>query len=244
MNVVIAVITRNRWQLLKECVGSFAAYKGLAGYKSRTTILVADDASADGTQEWLRDRTIGLRTELAQIRGGVARNSNRAIKFAQQHDADVLFILNDDIRVLNPRVFSVYIDAIQKTGYGHFRYTDERSAYKHPVEFEKNGVKLARRVAGDGAFMTVTREMIGVLGGFDAGFGMAGGEELDYLRRAEAAGFCDGALDVLEARRMIDVRQYHEPIKRSFSNSELEIGAKMWYDSMLEEPVIFKEVAT
>lgn len=240
MNVVIGVLSYQRREFLRDCVSSFAGYSWPADMAVK--VAVFDDCSADGTAEWLRDRAVGIDVELAETRGGVARNSNRAIKFAQETGAETLFLLNDDLLVLNPRVFSVYLDAIKRTGYGHFRYTDERSAYKHPVEFEKNGVKLARRVAGDGAFMTLTRSMFDCLGGFDVNFGMAGGEELDFLRRAEAAGFCDGALDVVEAQGMIDVRQYHEAVPSSFSNFELETGAQMWYDSMNEEVVVWKPI--
>lgn len=242
MRPLIAVLTYNRLQILKDCLESFATAKPLVG-----KIVVFDDCSSDGTAEWLRDRMIGVEYKLATKRGGVAINSNRAIKyFLERRNYSTLFLLNDDLLV-NPDVFQIYLDATEKTKYNFFSYTDERSPYKPSAEFTKNGVMLVRRKAGDGCFTVLTRKAVETLGGFDVNFGLFGGEDLDMQRRASAAGLCLDSLDVKAAQGLVIPRQYYENIPRALgaeTDRHLNVGRKYWIETMNENPVIWKEIIT
>ena len=76
--VSVAVITYNQAKFLRECIESI-----LAQDYPNLEIVVADDASADGTREMLRQyerQYPGLfKLILAEARGGIAVNANRAL---------------------------------------------------------------------------------------------------------------------------------------------------------------------
>jgi len=232
LNPLIAILHYRRPELLKGLLDSLAG--------GAIKIVVFDDYS-------LKDINFSVSRNnliIANEHGGVARNSNRAIKyFKERKNLDVLFILNDDLLV-DPKVFQIYLDAIEKTGYDFFSYTDKLSPYKPSAEFIRNGVSLVRRRTGDGCFTVMTRKAVEVLGGFDVNFGLFGGEDLDMQRRASAAKLCMDSLDVKAAAGLIKPRQYYENIPRALGSEtgkHLALGREYWLETMNEDPIIWKE---
>lgn len=230
MKSLIAILSFNRPDYLYDLISSLG--------ESKINKVIFDDGS-----DYVPTMTGGA-TLVLNEHGGVARNSNRAIQYFKNHpEYQVMFLCNDDLTI-DPTVFGIYIEAIKHTGYQHFCYTDKKSLYR-PSGFEKNGVQLSQRRTGDGCFITITRKMVDQLGGFDVEFGVFGGEHLDYSRRAEAAGFCEGILDVVEARDYIKVRQYHEDVPRALgreTNKYLDRGREYWLETLNEEPIIWKPI--
>lgn len=238
MKILVGIITRNRVDRLEKCVES------MLRHDFKYPLLVSDDNSMDGTIKYIQGRLCSDEYILNSIQGGVARNSNRILKEAKERKTDILFLLNDDISICDLDVFDLYIDAIQKSHYQHFCFTDSHSAFK-PVEiFTKNGIEMHRRMFGDGVLLTITSSMLHCLGGFDTDYGIFGGEHYDYNRRAAAAGFCINSLDVPAAQKYIYAAQYYEEVKPSLPNvSEYQVAANMiWVERMSKPPEIYRDI--
>jgi GT2 family glycosyltransferase len=245
MTPLIAVLTFNRKTLLQDLLESL---DGITTKIVGAKIVVFDDCSTDGTVSWsqvgVEQRKFEFFSTPKQL--GVARNSNRALRyFLDRRRFSTLFILNDDLLIKDQSVFADYIEAIEKTKYEFFCYTDERSPYKPSAEFTCKGVTLIRRRAGDGCFQVMTRKVVETLGGYDTNFGVYGGEDLDFARRAVAAGFSMDVLDVKSAQGKIVTRQYFENIQCSLGADRAKhsaIGSEYWLKTMNEDAVIWKEV--
>lgn len=245
MKTLVGIITYNRLNYLKTCADS--ARKALRRLGSvgksdpSSRVVIFDDVSSDGTIDWLKKSD--FKFILGQDRGGVAKNSNRAIKYARDYNFDVLFLVNDDIEI-KPEALETYVNAIEVTDYEHFCYTDPLSQFKPSEYFTNNGIELVRRVTGDGAFMTITKDMIAELGGFDVEYGMFGSEHYDYSRRAAAVGFANDSLDVVAATNLVNVRQYKEIIPKSIEkfSEHMKKGFETWVTQRSQPPVIFKPI--
>lgn len=243
MNKHISIITYNRSYLLEDCIESLN--KVLGDSRSEYTIIVFDDGSTDDTKNLLEQFVDDGLVDDADYfsRGGVARNSNRAIRTAKTGEADLLFLCNDDIEFIeNP--FPIYEDAIKNSDYQHFCYTDPASPNKAYRDFSSNGRILTQtKLVSDGVFLTITRDMIEKLGGFNEAYGLYGIEHIDYSRRASIAGFASDVLDVRAARGTIKVSQYYRKIPNTLEKSHefLANAREVWTNSYMN-PTIYQEI--
>ena len=91
--VSILIPVRNRLDLTRQCLASIDGHaaKGLA-----TEILVIDDASDDGTPQWLAEHRPDVRVIRNGTAQGFARNMNRAAAAAA---GEFLCLLNNDTLV-------------------------------------------------------------------------------------------------------------------------------------------------
>lgn len=237
---IVCVITYNRLDLLKDCLATLEPFPMVA---------VFDDGSIDGTVEWLEqwanNAVLRRWTFPSDCRLGVARNSNRAIKFAMEKRADTLFLLNDDLLVKDTKIFDLYANAIEKTGFGYYCYTDKRSPFKQSESFVVNDIELERHTSGDGAFIVMSRRAMETLGGFDPAYGLCAGEHFDAARRASAAGLSRDTLDVAATKDMVRIRQYSEIVPRAISDraiadEAMQHGFATWMEQSAQPAVIWK----
>ena len=100
-HVTAVVVTYNRIDLLKECVQALREQK--VDRDTQLDIFLVDNASTDGTKEWIggmasagdaEDRRI-YATHLAENTGG-AGGSYTGMKWAYEHGADAIWIMDDD----------------------------------------------------------------------------------------------------------------------------------------------------
>lgn len=248
MHIVIGIISYNRLSYLQDLLYSIRdSIKDNKDYKF--TVIVSDDLSTDGTVSWVKEEAISKclvnYVIEANARGGVARNSNRILELFLELEGDRLYLLNDDIKLESPDVFKVYENAIEKTGYEFFAYTDDHSVYPGSI-IHKNGIALKKRAQGDGVCLVMTRRVVETLGGFDVKYGLLGQEHNDYALRAQLAGFCDGVLDVVEAQRKIYCRQYYEIVPYSIPTryTHIAIGNKYFIDKHLTGFNIYESLET
>ncbi|WP_239459971.1 glycosyltransferase family 2 protein [Nocardioides daejeonensis] len=95
MSIVAVVVTFNRLDLLRELVATLRVNPLLA------SILIVDNASTDGTGEWLRDeaqRADGVPlvpVMLPENRGG-AGGFHEGVRRAMELDADLVWLMDDD----------------------------------------------------------------------------------------------------------------------------------------------------
>ena len=154
MSVAAAVVTYNRKELLAECLEAILAQTREVG-----KVLVIDNASTDGTGEYLRERGLLERgvehVQLGENLGG-AGGFSEAVRLGRELDCDWLWLMDDDSepapdaleRMLasepasDPRVVSLApkvqydgggLDLNQR---GHFR---RRLRYLKPDEYQTDG---------------------------------------------------------------------------------------------------------
>jgi GT2 family glycosyltransferase len=245
LSAVIGLITYNRRGLLQDCLESINA--SIKSNRNAFTIIVSDDGSVDGTIEYLETEAKPSHLVDALIlnmgRGGVARNSNRILDYYIGLKVDVpLFLSNDDLlfRSSEPNVFQRYIEAAEKTGFGHFVYTDPKSKYPYSSEIV-NGISIRAREQGDGVFLMFSREAIETLGGFDTDFGLMGMEHVFYARRAIVAGLIPYVPDIADCESLVYTRQYYEKVPNSIPNKygHMAVANKVFIDKMSNPVRIF-----
>jgi hypothetical protein len=91
MDLTIGIVTYNGKALLAQCLDSIAAAPPACGCE----IVVVDNASGDGTVEWLRDAHPAVRAVVNAQNAGVARGNNQCLAAAQGRY--VLLLNNDTI---------------------------------------------------------------------------------------------------------------------------------------------------
>ena len=118
---------------------------------------------------------------------GVAGNSNRAIQWLMQQDAEHFCLLNDDLHVLGDFV-KFYGQAHADLGVELFCFTDfDGESYRTvPVRLRGYVVHVMPRFTG--IMLSFTRRLIEKIGGFDTTFGLFGEEHSDFTIRARMRG--------------------------------------------------------
>ena len=90
MKIIAVVVTFNRLDLLKECIGAL-----LAQSKKPDEIIVVNNGSTDGTLEWL-ESVEGLQV-ITQDNTGSAGGQNTGFKEAYNRGADWIWCMDDDV---------------------------------------------------------------------------------------------------------------------------------------------------
>jgi len=104
----VGIITCDRPDFLKKCLKSL-------DIKLIDEIIIINDGFDDIDVDDIEEiKTTG--------RIGVAKGKNIALKHLYNKDCDYLFIIEDDMIILDNNVFQQYIKAHQKSGIHHFNY--------------------------------------------------------------------------------------------------------------------------
>lgn len=214
MKVAIAVITYRRLHALKSMLA------GLEQHCTDHRIAVFEDCGQkDGTEAWLKHGRIGVSVDdidatqyledpgsdaqrnapfaevfLGNTNLGVAKNSNRAIKwFMETTNCDVLCLCNDDL-VIKGDFAAFYGEAHEKLGIGHFcycpftpdNYPNGETYRWSTVPYRGYKVKILPRFTG--IMMSFTRDILCKIGYFNPSFTQFGNEHCDMTIRARLAG--------------------------------------------------------
>ena len=91
MRVSIIIVSWNALPLLKQCLPSVVATR-FDGYE----IILADNASSDGSAEWVRENLPSVRIVRHPENWGFARGNNAAAAHAR---GDLIILLNNDVEV-------------------------------------------------------------------------------------------------------------------------------------------------
>jgi glycosyltransferase involved in cell wall biosynthesis/predicted O-methyltransferase YrrM len=109
----IAIVTYNRKASLQELVRRLEPHT-----RGDYRVVVADDGSTDGTQEWVREQGLPLVTG---VNRGLAWNKNRGLAWLwERTDCDPLILLEDDVRVWEDGWNEDWIEAGLR--WGHVNY--------------------------------------------------------------------------------------------------------------------------
>lgn len=103
---------------------------------------------------------------------GVSKSKNILLKYLLDRNCKHLFLIEDDILIKDPDVFTAYIKAASSTGIHHLCY--EKVADNHKslkfVLSQPDGVKIGFYHNPQGAFMYVHANLISKLGFFDENY--------------------------------------------------------------------------
>ena len=126
-------------------------------------------------------------------REGVHVGKNKLLRYAYEQGFDYGFICDDDIHFMQDGWDSLYLDAIQQSGYRHLVYYNRwwrKERHKPKVQGTLQAYGPALRALG--CFWTVTPEVINKVGYLDVEhMGFRGIGHIDYTMRCCRAGFND-----------------------------------------------------
>jgi GT2 family glycosyltransferase len=153
-------------------------------------LIVVDNASTDGTGEYLKDVNVKVITNAANL--GCARAWNQGIKASS---GGVIGILSNDI-VVTPGWLPALLAFMGRTGYGIV----SPAMREGPLDYELDRYAaaftaacwMATRPGLLGPCMLVRREVFDTIGLFDERFAYGGCEDVDFLWRAQTAGITAG----------------------------------------------------
>ncbi len=206
MNVDLVVLNFNGRGLLRQCLPSIVEAAAASRHVCR--VVVIDNASTDGSVDFLRKQFPEIRVEQCQNRGLCSYNS-----VLPRLDSRVAVLLNNDIR-LEPRAVDPLVEPLTPSG----MHAESRCYMAAPQcrswgSGDYEGLKTAVRwrwgliqatamydghqrhtqrpglTASAGAVMAVERELFLHLGGFDPLFLPGRLEDLDFAFRAYQQGY-------------------------------------------------------
>jgi GT2 family glycosyltransferase len=184
MNATIVIPVHNQLHFTRQCLESLNA----AGYPD-TMIVVVDNASTDGTAEYLAARP-NLRVIQNQENRACAAAWNQGFQASRTNwtlflnndvvvprgwlEALLAFAEQDDAQIVSPAMAEGELDYNLQT------YADDFMARMKDV---------VRRGTAFGAAFVVARAVFSAIGGFDEKFTRGGNEDDDFFWRARNAGF-------------------------------------------------------
>lgn len=128
--------------------------------------------------------------------GGISRAKNTAIKAMYDFGCDLMFLMDDDLNVKRDFI-NFYQKAIEVTKIQHFNYMVRKLHTESWKDIHINSISLHKSPQLNGCFMTLTREMVEVIGYFKILPHRYGHEHTEFTLRAIEAGF---------SRRFVDVK--------------------------------------
>ncbi len=194
VNAVLAITTYNRKENLEALISSFV---DTHDRNLKWTVIIADDGSTDSTLDYLG--TLEL-PQMSMIlihnnRRGVHYQFNTIVRQLESLHFDVCFKCDDDIQFTKPGWESLYITAMQESGYDHLCYFDPTWRPEKNLSTPVGRGRLISYCKGkdvQGAFFTITPEIVKKVGYMDVqNFGFRGVGHIDFTLRACRLGFND-----------------------------------------------------
>ena len=206
MRIAIVILNWNGEELLKSFLPSVTQYSG------DTEIYVADNASSDGSVDFIKTNYPSIKIIQNSSNGGFAKGYNDALKFI---DADVYCLLNSDVEVTEnwlvpirkafnelPEAAIVQPKILDLKRKDHFEYAGAAGGFIDSLGYPFCRGRIFQALEKDegqyddireifwatGACMFIKRETFNLLGGFDEDY-FAHQEEVDLCWRAKNRGY-------------------------------------------------------
>ena len=204
--VSLVIPVYNQLDYTRQCLDSIARCTD-----QPYELIIVDNASTDGTQEFFRDVKATIITNQHNL--GCAKAWNQGVHASH---GDVIGILNNDIVVTKGWIKGL-LEFMEKVGHGivspaaregHLNYDLDTYA----IEFTRS-CKDATRAELYGACLVIKRDVFDRIGLFDEAFAYGGCEDIDFFWRAQAAGFSVGTTGSVLIHHFSMVTQ--DAIKRS-----------------------------
>ncbi len=148
-------------------------------------IIIVDNASVDGTPDYLKDKGVTVIRNTTNL--GCAKAWNQGIRASR---GDIVGILSNDI-VVTPGWLPALLDFQERTGHGIVSPAMREGPLDYELERYAAEFTAACREATRpgllGPCMLVRRSVFDKIGLYDEGFSYGGCEDVDFLWRAEKA---------------------------------------------------------
>lgn len=191
-------------------------------------LIIVDNASTDGTLEFLKDVKATIITNQCNL--GCAKAWNQGV---QASHGDVIGILNNDI-VVTPGWLKELLSYMQRSGHGIVCPSAREGKLNYDLdsyaaEFTSRCITATRSELYS-ACMLVRKEVFDRIGLFDEGFCYGGCEDIDFYWRAQQAGFTSGMTGAVLIHHFSMVTQ--DTIKRTetrtYSDHNLAYFVQKW----------------
>lgn len=167
MRIGLALATYNRLDYLKQCIDALNRNEWGGAYDC----VVCDDGSTqEGYKEYLKQlKQMGITVLTSEKNKGVANNKNKGLKYLMDKGCTDIFLMEDDILMLNPKTCLYYIQYAKGCGIQHLNFglhgPENRDKDGKPITIMMVGILC--RPACVGAFSYYTRESIEKIGYMD-----------------------------------------------------------------------------
>ena len=138
MKIIAVVVTYNRKELLKKVILSLKEIPML------TSVIVVNNGSTDGTEQWLAEQT-GIET-ITQANVGGSGGFYTGIKHAYEHGADWIWCMDDDV-FPEPECLSELLKVAHKDE------SDDRNHHPSPITHRPIGILCPRRIQAGEVFV-------------------------------------------------------------------------------------------
>lgn len=194
--VFAVVVTYNGIQWLDRCIG------GLIVSESKVNVVVVDNASTDGTPDYISEHFPDVHLIRSDVNYGFAKANNIGIRYALDCGADYVFLLNQDAWVEENTIECLVEMATDDNSIGivsplHFNGTGNALDWGFcgyvPADFISDSYfgELKGKYYCDfvnAAAWLITRKCIERVGGFDTVMFVHYGEDSNYCQRLKYHG--------------------------------------------------------
>lgn len=213
--VCVCVLSYNRGKSLLRLIESIRKTTDL----NKVVVFISDDCSTDQyTIDVLSD--LEKDPKLVVIRNktniGVAGNTNRLLRCAERFQH--IFLLNDDVELLNGGWEEYFIENSAKAGLCHVCYRQNgvyNAKEDEATPLELNGISLnVVYEKPHGAFLYITNQAFKTCGYFDEQFGLYGFEHIDWSLKPYEFGLQPpGFFDFIESNKFVMIHDEKSAIK-------------------------------
>jgi len=150
-------------------------------------LLIVNNGDKNEFLKWQAISEVTFETILNKQNKGVAASWNQIIDWAlSKGDAEVIFILNDDI-LLHPNCINRMLETIRRKRYGAVSGGMVAGAPERMWNFNEDMVD-DRHISGmHFSCFAITPDVVTTIGKFDVGYGLCYVEDTDYFYRLEKA---------------------------------------------------------
>lgn len=187
LKLSVVIVTRNRLPILQQCLRSIAVQTG-----QPPELIIVDNASTDGTSDWIRANLPAVRLLSQTDNLGAAGGRNAGIFAAT---GDVCFSMDDDAQLLDTNAFTTclaYFERNPKLAALATRIVDQQGKVVKKLIPRRDREDIARDSEAanfSGTGFAVRRDIFMQLGGFWDKLNPYFGEEPDYCYRLMESGW-------------------------------------------------------
>lgn len=197
MKIFAIVVTYNGMMWYDRCLGS------LRDSGTPVETIVIDNASSDGTVEYIKGHFPDVHLIESKENLGFAKANNIGIRYAIDHDADYVFLLNQDawiepttiaelINTFDHNPMAGVVSPIHLNGTHNAmdtRFADYIGMSADAFPFNKEMSRYIKPVFVNAAAWLISKKCIETVGGFDTNLFVHYGEDNNYCQRVQYHGF-------------------------------------------------------
>lgn len=232
----VGITTYQRFDMFKECFENLLKHS-----KSVEEIMIVEDCSTVDKEKYDEYFSNPFPNNILIVRNpvnlGVGASKNIILKYFYDKGYDYIFTLEDDINVIHDSAFDKYVEAVEKTGFQYFNFSQHGLGNISGVDYITiNGVDLSLNPNVIGAVSVHTRKLIDEIGYYDEQYTNAM-EHVDYCYLASLKGLTTPFWQFADLK---DCEKYFREQPGSIQKSSIRIRDD-WGKNIEKGYVLFKE---